>query len=152
MTNWMTETYNKNSAAHTYYFGFVLAGLLYVVTGMTFDELSAYFKNDRASTAKGGFKKIRIKANTADLKALLPKAVLLGSADLLLDDHWNKGEMFEKIITEQFAGEKWVKDSVPFFVAGDATINGEQVQIKLNGAELTNEKILGKYFPELLPR
>ena len=44
MTNWMTETYNKNSAAHTYYFGFVLAGLLYVVAGMTFAELSAYFR------------------------------------------------------------------------------------------------------------
>jgi hypothetical protein len=54
--------------------------------------------------------------------------------------------MFEKVITETFTNEKWVKDSVPFFVAGDATINGEQVQIKLNGAELTNEKILARYF------
>ena len=53
--------------------------------------------------------------------------------------------MFEKIITEQFAGEKWAKDSVPFFVDGDATINGVKVQIKLNGAELTNEKILKRY-------
>lgn len=146
MKNWMTETYNKNSASHTYYFGFVVAGLLYVVAGMTFDELSAYFKMDRASTAKGGFKKIRIKANSADLKALLPIAILLGSADLLIDEKWNKGEMFEKVITETFTNEKWVKDSVPFFVAGDATINGEQVQIKLNGAELTNEKILARYF------
>lgn len=145
MKNWMTTTYNKNSAAHSYWFGFVVANLLYVVAGMTFEELSAYFKNDRASTAKGGFLKVRIKANSADLKALLPKALLIGSADLLLDDHWNKGEMFEKIITEQFAGVKWVKDSVPFFVDGDATINGEKVQIKLNGAELTNEKILKKY-------
>jgi hypothetical protein len=146
MTNWMTETYNKNSAAHTYYFGFVLAGLLYVVAGMTFTELSAYFKADRASSAKGGFAKIRIRANTADLKALLPIATLLGSADLLNDNHWNKGEMFEKVITETYTAEQWVKDSVPFFKAGDAEINGEQVQIKLNGAELTNEKILRKYF------
>lgn len=146
MTNWMTETYNKNSAAHTYYFGFVLAGLLYVVAGMTFDELATYFKMDRASTAKGGFLKIRIRATTADLKALLPIATLLGSADLLIDGHWNKGEMFEKIITERYTAEQWVKDSVPFFKAGDANINGEEVQIKLNGAELTNEKILKRYF------
>ena len=145
MTNWMTETYNKNSAAHTYYFGFVLAGLLYVVAGMTFTELSAYFKMDRASTAKGGFKKIRIRATTADLKALLPVATLLGSETLLNDGHWNKGEMFEKVITERFTAEKWVKDSVPFFMDGDATINGEKVQIKLNGAELTNEKILRRF-------
>ena len=146
MTNWMTETYNKNSAAHTYYFGFVLAGLLYVVAGMTFTELSAYFKMDRASTAKGGFNKIRIRATAADLAALLPVATLLGDADLLNDPHWNKGEMFEKIITETYTAEQWVKDSVPFFKAGDAEINGEQVQIKLNGAELTNEKILTRFF------
>ena len=145
MTNWMTETYHKNSAAEEYWFGFIFAGLLYVVCGMTFDELSAYFKNDRASSAKGGFAKVRIKATSADLKALLPKALLLGSESLLMDEKWNKGEMFEKIITEQFAGETWVKDSVPFFVDGDATINGVKVQIKLNGAELTNEKILRKY-------
>ena len=146
MMNWMTTTYNKNSAAHTYYFGFIVAGILYAICGMSFEELSAYFKMDRASTAKGGFAKIRIRANTADLKALLPKALMIGSADLLNDPHWNKGEMFEKIITEMFTADKWVKDSVPFFVDGDATINGEKVQIKLNGAELTNEKILKRYF------
>ena len=145
MTTMMTA-YNKNSASHIYYFGFIVAGLLYAVTGMTFDELSAYFKMDRASSAKGGFAKIRIRANTNDLKALLPIATLIGSADLLNDGHWNKGEMFEKIITERYTTEQWVKDSVPFFKAGDATINGEEVQIKLNGAELTNEKILHRYF------
>ena len=145
MTNAMTTAYNKNSASHIYYFGFIVAGLLYAVTGMTFDELSAYFKNDRASSKRGGFAKIRIKANSADLKALLPKALLIGSADLLNDPKWNKGEMFEKIITEMFTTEKWTKDSVPFHLAGDAVINGENVQIKLNGAELTNEKILTRY-------
>ena len=146
MTNWMTETYNKNSAAHIYYFGFVLAGLLYVVTGMTFAELSAYFKMDRASSARGGFAKVRIRATAADLKALLPKAVLLGSEDLLTEVTANRGDGFERVIVERYTTEKWVKNSVPFFKAGDATINGEEVQIKLNGAELTNEKILRRYF------
>ena len=145
MTNELTTAYNKNSASHLYYFGFIVAGLLYVVCGMSFDEISAYFKNDRASSAKGGFRKVRIKANSAELKALLPKALLIGSADMLLDSHWNKGEMFEKIITEMFTAEKWVKDSTPFFLAGDAVIGGQNVQIKLNNAELTNEKILTRY-------
>jgi len=146
MTNWMTETYDKNSAAHSYYFGFVLAGLLYVVAGMTFTELSAYFKMDRASTAKGGFAKIRIRANTAALKALLPRATLLGSESLLTESVANKGDGLEKVIVERYTTEKWARNSVPFFVDGDATINGEKVQIKLNGAELTNEKILKRYF------
>ena len=147
MMNWMKETYHKNSAASEYWFGFVVAGMLYVMTGMTFEELAAFFKMDRASTAKGGFQKIRIKAKAAELKALAAKAILIGSENLLMDEHWNKGEMLEKIITERFTGREWVKDSVPFFVAGDVEINGKQVQIKLNGAELTNEKILRRYFP-----
>ena len=146
MTNWMTETYNKNSAAHTYYFGFVLAGLLYVVAGMTFTELSAYFKMDRASTAKGGFAKVRIRATVEDLKGLLPKATLLGSESLLTEAVKNRGDGFEKVIVERYTAEKWARNSVPFFKAGDANINGEEVQIKLNGAELTNEKILKRYF------
>lgn len=145
MTNELTTAYKNNSASHSYWFGFILAGLVYVVCGMTFDELSAYFRNDRASTAKGGFRKVRIRATAPELKALLPKALLLGSESILHDDHWNKGEMLEKVITERFAGCEWVKDSVPFFLAGDAVINGENVQIKLNGAELTNEKILTRY-------
>ena len=143
--NELLTAYNKNSASHTYYFGFIFAGLLYVVCGMTFDQITAYCKMDRASTAKGGFRKIRIRANRAELSALIPHALLIGSADLLNDPKWNKGEMLEKIVTEMFTAEKWIKDSVPFFLAGDAVINGENVQIKLNQAELTNEKILTRY-------
>ena len=58
----------------------------------------------------------------------------------------NRGDGFEKVIVERYTAEKWARNSVPFFKAGDATINGEEVQIKLNGAELTNEKILKRYF------
>ena len=144
MTN-MLNAYDKNSAAHTYYFGFIVAGLLYAVCGMTFAEITAFCKMDRASSAKGGFRKIRIRATAAQCAALIPHALLIGSADLLNDPKWNRGEMFEKIITERFTATEWVKDSVPFFAAGDAEINGEQVQIKLNQAELTNEKILTRY-------
>lgn len=146
MTNWMIETYNKNSAAHSYWFGFILSGLVYVVCGMTFDELSTYFKADRASSAKGGFAKIRIRATVPELKALLPKAVLLGTESILMDSKWNRGDMLEKAIVERFTTEQWAKNSTPFFLDGDATIEGVKVQIKLNGAELTNEKILRKYF------
>ena len=147
MTNWMTTTYHANSAADEYWFGFVLNHLLYVVCGLSFDELAVTFKMDRASSKRGGFAKIRIKANTATLADFLPRAVCLGSENLLNLVGYNKGEAFEKVITERYTAEQWVKDSVPFWVAGDATINGKQVQIKLNGAELTNEKTLKKYFP-----
>ena len=58
------------------------------------------------------------------------------------EEKYNKGECFERVITETLTGETWVKDSVPFNVAGDITLNGEQVQIKFDGAELTNERTL----------
>ena len=144
--NWMLATYHTNSAADEYWFGFVLNHMLYVVCGLSFDELAVTFKADRASSKRGGFLKIRIKATTAILATFADRAVCLGSEDLLNLAGYNKGEAFEKIITERYIAEKWAKNSVPFWVDGDATINGKKVQIKLNGAELTNEKTLRKYF------
>lgn len=146
MINWMTETYHKNSAADEYWFGFVVAGLLYVITGLTFEELAVTFKMDRASSKRGGYAKIRLKATAETLRSFLPKAVLLGDESLLTLDGYNRGEAFEKVITERYTPNEWVKDSVPFWMDGDATINGRKVQIKLNGAELTNERTLTKYF------
>ncbi len=147
MKNWMTETYEAHTAADEYWFGFVLNHLLYVVMGMSFAELSAFFRMDRASTKKGGFAKIRIRANNAELANLLPKATLLGAEELLTEAVANKGDGLEKVIVERYTPEQWARNTVPFFQAGDAVINGKQVQIKLNGAELTNEKILMRYFP-----
>jgi hypothetical protein len=140
------ETYHKNSAADEYWFGFVLGHMLYVVCGLTFDELAVTFKADRASSKRGGFLKIRIKATTAVLTTFANRAICLGDESLLNLAGYNKGEAFEKIITERYTTEQWAKDSVPFWMDGDATINGKKVQIKLNGAELTNEKTLRKYF------
>lgn len=147
MFNWMKETYHKNSAADEYWFGFVVNHLLYVVMGLTFEEIAQYFRMDRASSKRGGFAKIRIRATAAQLRDLLPKAVLLGDESLLNEiTNENKGNNFERVIVERYEGREWVKDSTPFWVAGDATINGKQVQIKLNDAELTNEKTLRAHF------
>ena len=146
MMDWMMETYHKNSPADEYWFGFVINHMLYLVCGMSFEELACYFKMDRASTAKGGFAKIRIRATVGDLKALLPRAILLGSENLLTEAVKNKGDGLEKIVVERWTAEKWVKNSTPFFADGDVTVNGKKVQVKLNGAELTNEKILRRHF------
>ena len=143
----MTEmkiAYCARSAAHKYALGFVHGGNLYAVK-LSFAELSRYFKLDRASSKRGGFAKIRIKLTSADRAELSQTAERIGTADLLTaDTAHNKGENFERVLTELWTAETWVKDSVPFWVAGDITVNGEQVQVKLDGAELTNEKILAR--------
>ena len=140
--NEMTIAYARKTAAHKYALGFIFEGRLYVVV-LSFAELSRFFKLDRASSKRGGFAKIRIKLTAKDRAELSAKAELLGAESLLTaDPAHNKGENFERELTERWTSETWVKDSVPFWVKGDITVNGEEVQVKLDGAELTNEKIL----------
>lgn len=140
----MMAMYERWSAAHAYILGFVSDGKLYFVK-LSFAQLAAYFKMAKASSKRGGFAKIRIRLSAEERRALVAVATLLGPADMLeADANHNKGENFERIITEQVVGEQWHKDSVPFYKAGDVEMNGEQIQIKFDSAELTNEKILQK--------
>lgn len=140
----MINLYNALSAADAYIVGFILNHLLYYVR---FDGHlpTEILKFDHASSKRGGTAKVRVRISADIRKALVEsgRAVLMGSENLLLtDDRWNKGERFERIITETMTTETWVKDSIPFNVAGDIELNGQQIQIKLNDAELTNEKTL----------
>lgn len=144
--NEMTTTYNAHSAAHTYALGFHKKNDLYVKL-MSFAELSRYFKLCRASSKRGGYAKVRICLSAADRDFLTAGAELLGSVDLLTKDSaHNKGENFERELTERWTSETWAKDSVPFWVAGDIRVNGVEIQIKMDGAELTNERTLAKHF------
>lgn len=142
--NEMITLYNALSAADGYIVGFILNHLLYYVR---FDGHlpTEILKFDRASSKRGGMAKVRVRLGADFRKAMVANgtAVLMGAEDLLFTaDKWNKGERFERIITETLTTEKWVKDSVPFNVAGDIELNGKQIQIKFDDAELTNEKTL----------
>lgn len=140
----MMNAYNARSASHTYALGFVEAHNLYAVK-LNFEELSRFFKLDRASTKKGGFAKIRIKLTAKDRAELSATAELIGAEGLLTKDSThNKGENFERELTERWTSETWEKDSVPFWVAGDLRVDGVEIQVKLDGAELTNERTLGR--------
>lgn len=140
----MIALYAALTAAHKYILGFDYHGKLYYVT-LTFAELVETLKADRAASSKGGVNKVRIRTSKEQRRAfvLSGKAVLIGSIEALnTADKYNKGERFERIITELLTANIWHKDSVPFWQAGDIELNGEQIQIKLDDAELTNEKTL----------
>ena len=143
----MTEmkiAYNAQSAAHVYALGFLYMNRLYAKK-LSFEELSQYFKLDRASSKRGGFAKIRIKLTAKDRAELSATAELIGAENLLTKDPaHNKGENFERELTERWTAETWVKDSIPFWMAGDIRVDGVEIQIKLDGAELTNEKLLSR--------
>ncbi len=139
----LITAYATHTAAHTYILGFVFGGNLYRVT-LTFAELTAYIRQSRTSSQKGAVLQARIRVKSKQAAELVEsgKALLMGTAEMLEDDKHNRGEIFEKIITETLTGKTWKKDSTPFWKAGDIELNGEQIQIKLSEAELTNEKAI----------
>lgn len=135
----MMKWYEIFSAADAYIVGFVLDGALYMVE---MARIAPRFLNvEEASRNQGTNLRLRLKR--AQKEALAKKAICLGDADVLTTGKYNKGENFEKVVTEYF-GQEWVKDTVPFYVQGDICLDGKEVQIKLDTATLANEKMLNK--------
>ena len=142
LMNLMLTTYHTASGADEYWFGFVVDHRLYVVPRLALADLAPFFRMERAAMSKGGRWKVRIRARVDELRALIPAAILLGSEDLLKRLK-NKGDSLEWILSEMFGDGKWKHhDSTEFSVAGDLVIRGKQVQVKFNGATLTDEKVL----------
>ena len=93
---------------------------------------------EEASRNQGENLRLRLKkAHRASLMKKDP--ICLGSADCLVADKYNKGEIFEKLVTEYF-GQVWKKDNIPFYIDGDINVNGKKIQIKLDSATLMNSK------------
>lgn len=142
----MKFRYNARSAAHKYIVGFVRKGIVYYVT-VNFAELCELMRDDRASSKRGGYAKIRIQVRAEQAAGFIAsgRAVeLCNESELTINNGYNKGENFERVITETLTAETWVKDSVPFWVAGDIRVDGVEIQVKLDGAELTNERTLAR--------
>lgn len=138
----MLTLYNALSASHSYILGFVVHTILYYVT-MDFETLARFARLDRMSEKRGGLAKVRIRLTSAQKAELLTIATACGTAlDLEKDSRYNKGDNFERVIAERLTKEPWIKNSVPFNVGGDITINGENIQVKFDGCEITNEKLL----------
>ena len=130
----MIKFYRKYSAADSYIVGFIYNHGLYFIT---MDEIKPRFLSiEHASRNQG--ENLRLRLKKAHRESLMKKSpVYLGSADCLNDDSYNKGEIFEKLVTEYY-GQTWRKDTVPFYVASDINLNGQEVQIKLDSATLMN--------------
>lgn len=134
--------YHKRNAANTYVLGFVFKSRVFAVV-VSADTCGQFVKLDRAS--RGAGQSLRFKPNTSDKLDLFSagRVIELCSADvfkaLVAESKYNKGEIFEKLVTEYF-GQTWVKDNVPFTEAGDINIDGIEIQIKFEGATFCTEK------------
>lgn len=141
----MIDRYNELSYTHEYIFGFTYQHNVYAVYA-TADVLPYILMLDKASRGAGYALRFR---PTREQKNFLMSmgAELICSKEwfdrLVADSRYNKGEIFEKIITEK-AGQRWHKDSVPFTMDGDLTVDGIAYQIKYESATFTNERILAR--------
>lgn len=137
----MLTLYEKFTAATMYNVGFVFHHTLYSID---MRELPVdCLKLGRASSKRGGTQRVRVRISKAvKLNLIEMGAEVLGPETLLENaDGRNRGLEYERIITER-AGQTWVKDSIPFNIAGDLFHNGEQIQIKFDGATLVEETTL----------
>ena len=136
----MIKNYRKFSASDEYILGFVYNHELYMAT---VEEIAPRFmKVERESSKKGGHRKLQLRLNAQHKASLIKKgAICLGSEDLLIGKY-NKGVEFERLIYQNNNQIYRGKDNVGFWVAGDITINGKEVQVKLNGAQIVVENTL----------
>lgn len=135
----MIRNYRKYSVADSYIVGFIFKSMLYFVE---MAEIAPRFLNVEQASRNQGFN-LRLRIKAEHRAKLAKKAICLGSADILTADKYNKGEIFEKVITEYY-GQTWVKDTVPFYMDGDINVNGVKIQIKLDSATLCNTKQIDK--------
>lgn len=134
----MIKTYRKYSAADSYILGFTYAHNLYMIE--VTEIMPRFLSVEEASRNQG--ENLRLRLKKAYREQLLKKgAICLGSADCLNAEKYNKGEIFEKLVTEHY-GQTWKKDNCPFWVQGDINVDGKEIQIKLDSATLMNTKQL----------
>ena len=139
----MRRDYERFTKADSYIIGFDMNGLVY---GANLDKIPRrYIKIQKECSKAGGGYGLYI--NVKSMKArkeLMKKAVLVCSVADLESDIYNKGVMFEKFIYEMNGQEFRGKDNVPFYMSGDITLDGKEVQIKYLHARICYDKTLTK--------
>lgn len=136
----MIDRYNKVAYTHNYIWGFSYKGNIYMATTDA-SYMEIVCKLDKAS--RGAGYALRFCPNAQQKIALMAGAEIICSEkffnETVADSKYNKGEIFEKMVTEHF-GQVWEKDNVPFTEDGDITVDGIAYQIKFQKATFCNEK------------
>ena len=132
--------YNKTAYAHLYIMGFRMNGNIYfvVVEAAMLDHLT---KLDKAS--RGAGYSLRFKPDRTQKSLLMTCEPIALCSEEFFDElckmsQYNRGEVFEKLITEYF-GQTWVKDNIPYTEAGDIEVDGIAYQIKFEKATFITE-------------
>lgn len=142
----LLNAYNRFAFTNKYIIGFPYKGVIYYGF-TTSDILDRYLTLGTASRNRGYL--LRFRPRNAEKLAMLTACEMKPLMSeklfntLVSESKFNRGEVFEKAITELF-GQEWKKDSVKFTDAGDIEINGIAYQIKFDEASFAPEKLLRK--------
>jgi hypothetical protein len=138
--NTMIKNYRRFSAADAYIIGFTYKHEVYMVEVK--EIAPRYMRVEHESSKKGGCAKLQLRLTNQYMEQLIRKgAQVIGDEDMLVGEY-NKGVEFERIISEMNGVEYRGKDSVPFYEAGDLNVDGKEIQIKFNGAQIVVERTL----------
>ena len=134
--------YEEIAYTNNYIYGFIYKGVVYATFANT-----VYAKLDKAS--RGAGYSIRFRPTNDEKVAMLINATPVCSKEFFLDEventPYNKGEIFEKMVTEKMFHQVWKKDTVPFTDGGDIEADGIAYQVKFQNATFTNEKFLARH-------
>lgn len=128
--------YRKFSGANSYIIGFLYKKKLYYIE---MPEIPPRFISVQKSSSKsGGNEKLQLSLNNKHKEFLIKKgAVWIGDETTLNQERaTTKGEAFERLIYRINNQEPRKKDCVGFWVCGDINIEGREVQIKFQGAQI----------------
>lgn len=146
MFHQLIEGYNKIAFTHKYMLGF--ADRKNVYCAVCSAEILPYVCTLDSATRGAGLS-LRYKPTNAQKDLLrnqdcfLVCSMEMFESECKANKTYNRGEVFEKIITERF-GLVWKKDHVPFTEAGDIEVDGIAYQIKYEKATFVNEKTLAR--------
>ena len=140
----LQDGYNEIAYTDQYIMGYAYKGTVYftITTRHTVDRVTCLEDMSYRNLGYG----LRFKPNNEqrlmlmaeNCKPLCSKKFLEAETK---NSKYNRGEIFEKLITEYF-GQEWEKDNIPFTQAGDIEIDGIAYQIKYEKATFTNEATL----------
>lgn len=137
----MIRQYRRFSGADSYILGFIYKKDLYMIEVEKL--MPRWMRVERTSAKNGSIPKLQLRLINKDMEQLIRKgAENLGLASEYFDKVKNKGVEFERLIYTLNNQEPRKKDSVGFWVCGDINLDGREVQIKLNGAQIVAENTL----------
>ena len=138
----MIRNYRKFSAADSYILGFIYNHEVYAVE--VEEIMPRYMRVEHESSKKGGCAKLQLRLPKNYQEQLIRKGAVVIGSENILNGEYNKGVEFERVISEMNGIKFRGKDNEPFYKAGDLNINGKEIQIKFNGAQIVVERTLKK--------